>query len=142
MLSPRPAELAHRVGGSFCVLQQCSPNFCLDSVKQICAMPHKSNRLRVCEKTFSQGKSSYVMSMPQKPGTLFIGRGGTREVSPMRLSTAMPIETRPRYFTPCAQCGDALLAPEWSEPFYELSGGGRCRPAALVPGRASIDADV
>src|SRR6266496_4094254 len=94
MLSPRPAELAHRVGGSFCVLQQCSPNFCLDSVKQI-------------------------WSMPQKPGTLFIGRGGTREVSPMRLSTAMPIETRPRYFTPCAQCGDALLAPEWSEHVNE-----------------------
>src|SRR6266496_231253 len=53
------------------------------------------------------------------PGTLFIGRGGTREVSPMRLSTAMPIETRPRYFTPCAQCGDALLAPEWSEHVNE-----------------------
>jgi transcription elongation factor Elf1 len=37
----------------------------------------------------------------------------------MRLSTATPIQTRPRYFTPCAQCGDALLAPEWSEHINE-----------------------
>src|SRR5215831_4223678 len=40
-------------------------------------------------------------------------------LSPMRLSTAMPSQTRPRYFTPCAQCGDALLAPEWSEHVSE-----------------------
>jgi transcription elongation factor Elf1 len=26
---------------------------------------------------------------------------------------------RPRYFNPCAQCGEALLAPEWSEHVNE-----------------------
>jgi len=37
----------------------------------------------------------------------------------MRLSTATPTQARPRYFTPWAQCGDALLAPVWSERVNE-----------------------
>jgi hypothetical protein len=38
----------------------------------------------------------------------------------MTLETATPVASaRPRYFAPCAQCGDTLLAPEWSEHVNE-----------------------
>ncbi len=38
----------------------------------------------------------------------------------MKLDTAVPMHSiRPRLFAPCAQCGDALLGPEWSEHVSE-----------------------
>ena len=38
----------------------------------------------------------------------------------MKLDTVTTRDNfRPRYFAECAQCGDALMAPEWSEHVSE-----------------------
>jgi ribosomal protein L37AE/L43A len=38
----------------------------------------------------------------------------------MKLDTAIPMQSiRPRLSAPCAQCGDSLLGPEWSEHVTE-----------------------
>ena len=38
----------------------------------------------------------------------------------VKLDAVAPIQAAgPRYFTPCAQCGDTLFAPEWSEHVNE-----------------------
>src|SRR6266566_4069680 len=44
------------------------------------------------------------------------GRGeGNREALAMKLDTVRPTAAHPYYSIPCAQCGDALIAPQWSE---------------------------
>ena len=75
-----------------------------------CAFAEKISARKIFIRHVNATKTEYAA---QQTGEV-LGR-----FSPMRLGTATAIQTRPRYFTPCAQCGDALLAPEWSEHVNE-----------------------
>src|SRR5260370_12230720 len=93
------------------VVQQSSPNFRLDSVKRICAPPHEWIRLRGRGKDFRNEHHPTSWQCHKSRVRWTLDGGGTREVSPIRLGTVTPTQTRPLSFPPSPPCSPPLLPP-------------------------------